>query len=1145
MVIKKFLIFLIALIFISTNVLASTHFANEILIAIDGKTMTLQEAYDNTFLNDGGATPTSDLTTNLETYHKGEEIQIYLKGNSGSNIISLQNAITDKKSFCREPLSLWNNLGWNFNFGHSADVIIFEDGQTFQDKINTQQFCDYSWRSSDPAWTGTCNGPACGHGTQSRTVWCQRSNGENVTDNFCLGTKPSNSNPCTKGANTECGFNTWQDTSACSVTATCQSGTKIQTRTCSFTSATDINLFCVGATSRTGTTHCDTWTYNYVYSGWSSCASSQIVYCGSSVQGTQTQTYSCKRCDGANADLVYCGGGSGTMSQACTITGGACPPPESGDGGGSTGGTSPGVGTGGETGTSSCFVAETKITMSDETTKNIEDVKVGDYVKTVNIENMKIEDKQVLEITSPIHSDMIKIKFETTENKNTFDHPYFVKEKGLASYKPDLTLQRYGIKAEQLEIGDIVYKNVNGKLIEEKILKITEEIKEVQTYNLINVEDNHNFFANGILVHNKCFPAGTQITLADGSKKNIEEVKKGEEVLSYNLESQKKVIASVGEVIELTDELYILNKGMIETSNQHPFYAMKNNGKKFWGVLNKTATIEKFPSLYFVEELEIGDKLFTQNNEWIELTNIEKKSGSYTAYNLLSVGKDKNYYANEFLVHNEVGGANDCFVAGTQINMEDGSKKNIEDVKVGDYVQTVNTETMEIENKQVLDLLSQFHTGKGDDFTIKIEFSDGTINQNTNTHPYYVENKGWASYKPELTKEKYNLNVKLLEIGDAVYKKVDNKLIELKIINITEIYEPFQTYNLMNIKDNHNFFANEILVHNKCFVAGTQINMADGTTKNIEDVEVGEYILGYSGPNKVLGLHRPLIKTELPNGSYVNLKLVSLNNEPYFFTEDHFFASTDGTWKSMNPELSELLHKEAIEHDDLIITQMEIGDELIMINKNIIITSLKLKEEDPNTQLYNFVLDNDHTYYANGYLVHNKKVLCTEANRQGYLSDELLKADEDYARKYIDSTTILGYHSWAKPLAKLMAKDSEIASMIIPLSVEWAKHMAYLMHVTKEDSEVGKILSEVGLSYCSELGEIISREGYTKYEFSEEDVRNRVIKYFKPYTVEELKKSGARERFDKSMNEFFKEAKEVFYKNEAKKQNLLKKDLIL
>ncbi|HEB11515.1 MAG TPA: hypothetical protein ENI06_09935, partial [Spirochaetales bacterium] len=74
----------------------------------------------------------------------------------------------------------------------------------------------------------------------------------------------------------------------------------------------------------------------------------------------------------------------------------------------------------------------------------------------------------------------------------------------------------------------------------------------------------------------------------------------------------------------------------------------------------------------------------------------------------------------------------ECFVAGTQILMGDGKYKPIEDIREGEIIKTLNLETYEIENKEVTLVLSQYHTGEGDDFTIKISFSDGTLNQNTN-----------------------------------------------------------------------------------------------------------------------------------------------------------------------------------------------------------------------------------------------------------------------------------------------------------------------------------------------------------------------------------------------------------------------------
>lgn len=43
-------------------------------------------------------------------------------------------------------------------------------------------------------------------------------------------------------------------------------------------------------------------------------------------------------------------------------------------------------------------------------------------------------------------------------------------------------------------------------MIEVEITKMTEVVGEFQTYNINNVEGNNNYFANGILVHNKVTP---------------------------------------------------------------------------------------------------------------------------------------------------------------------------------------------------------------------------------------------------------------------------------------------------------------------------------------------------------------------------------------------------------------------------------------------------------------------------------------------------------------------------------------------------------------------------------------------------------------------------------------------------------------
>ncbi|MBU0980310.1 MAG: hypothetical protein KJ709_05865 [Nanoarchaeota archaeon] len=154
-----------------------------------------------------------------------------------------------------------------------------------------------------------------------------------------------------------------------------------------------------------------------------------------------------------------------------------------------------------------CFVAGTDITMADGSLKDIKDVRVGDVVMSLDMETWEVEPNTVLELLSPMHEDMVHLTFENAENWNTFDHPYYVKGKGWSSYKPELTESRYGIDTAQLEEGDICYRlDENLSIAESGLLSIEEDLGEVQTYNLQKFDNNNNYFANGVLVHNCPLP---------------------------------------------------------------------------------------------------------------------------------------------------------------------------------------------------------------------------------------------------------------------------------------------------------------------------------------------------------------------------------------------------------------------------------------------------------------------------------------------------------------------------------------------------------------------------------------------------------------------------------------------------------------
>jgi hypothetical protein len=151
-----------------------------------------------------------------------------------------------------------------------------------------------------------------------------------------------------------------------------------------------------------------------------------------------------------------------------------------------------------------CFAGGTGILQNNRITKPIERIRTGDTILTVDQETMKIEKDVVNRIDSVRHNDIVQILFsDGTENSNTFDHPYYVKSKGWCSYSPKETIEKYGLKTTRLLAGDICFKYSDDKLSEITIRKITENPKEIMTYNLSGLERNKTYFANGILVSNE------------------------------------------------------------------------------------------------------------------------------------------------------------------------------------------------------------------------------------------------------------------------------------------------------------------------------------------------------------------------------------------------------------------------------------------------------------------------------------------------------------------------------------------------------------------------------------------------------------------------------------------------------------------
>ncbi len=152
-----------------------------------------------------------------------------------------------------------------------------------------------------------------------------------------------------------------------------------------------------------------------------------------------------------------------------------------------------------------------------------------------------------------------------------------------------------------------------------------------------------------------------------------------------------------------------------------------------------------------------------------------------------------------------------CFPAGTKILMADNSKKNIEDIEVGEKVMGFNGKhNIPVE---VLELESPVR-----DHMYTLNFEDNSILKLTAEHPLYTTD-GWKSLSPKATaKENSQLDVKQLKLGDKVLNSHGNFI---KITDIDLKKRTIQTYNLKKVSDYNNFFANSFLAHNKGSPSGS------------------------------------------------------------------------------------------------------------------------------------------------------------------------------------------------------------------------------------------------------------------------------------------------------------------------------------
>lgn len=140
-----------------------------------------------------------------------------------------------------------------------------------------------------------------------------------------------------------------------------------------------------------------------------------------------------------------------------------------------------------------------------------------------------------------------------------------------------------------------------------------------------------------------------------------------------------------------------------------------------------------------------------------------------------------------------------------------------------------------------------------------------------------------------------------------------------------------------------------------CFEAGTQVTMADGTTKNIEDITAGDKVKTY---DLITGRFiNTVVNYKAINNNVTHVAVVELDNGMKVrMNEYHPLLTTDG-------------YHSITQHEEL--PELIVGDTIITTEGLNKVVNIDRTVQEPET-MYNLgVNNNNHNYVVNGIVAHN------------------------------------------------------------------------------------------------------------------------------------------------------------------------------
>lgn len=140
-----------------------------------------------------------------------------------------------------------------------------------------------------------------------------------------------------------------------------------------------------------------------------------------------------------------------------------------------------------------------------------------------------------------------------------------------------------------------------------------------------------------------------------------------------------------------------------------------------------------------------------------------------------------------------------------------------------------------------------------------------------------------------------------------------------------------------------------------CILRGTPITLADGKIKPIEELKVGDEVMGNTGVAKIKAKSRFTQEVDY---------MYSINGGKAFFTIEHPILTPKG-WKSIDPTITSVKDSKTI-----IIGALQVGDEVMLKdNKTLKVKSIEKVTITEQPDAYNLSVDGDGSFIANGFIM--------------------------------------------------------------------------------------------------------------------------------------------------------------------------------